>query len=198
MTRKFSDGEREEIRQLIMQEGRALFARHGVRKTTMDDIARAADIGKGTVYLFFPSKNDLVFGLIQEEYGAYGALIDRLEHIPKLSAEDVREALSELIGMLGRSPLLHTLYDPGESEQISRILFKEKLAEHGRDEECFINDLLGVPHRKGFRSRHGSEVVQGLFHVIWLAIINKERTYLDNPTIDELLIDMLCRELTSE
>lgn len=198
MARKFSDKEREAVRRNIMDEGRTLFARHGVRKTTIDDIARAAEIGKGTVYLFFPSKEDLVFELIREEYQAYGVLVDRLDQLPVVTTDDVKAALHELFVMLGRSPLLHTLYDSGESDEISRILSKEKQSEHEQDEECFFNELFEVLKKKGITPKHGPEVIRGLFHVVWLAIMNRETTYGNNPVVDELLIGMVCRELIDE
>lgn len=196
MARKFSEEEREAVRRKIMDESRTLFARHGVRKTTIDDIARASDIGKGTVYLFFPSKEDLVFELIREEYQAYGVLVGRLDELPVVTADDVKEALRELFVMLGRSPLLQTLYDSGESDEISRILSREKQVEHEHDEECFFNELFEVLRNKGYSPEHGPEVIRGLFHVVWLAVMNKERIYGDTPVVEELLIDMLSREMT--
>lgn len=39
-----------------------LFARHGFDRTTVDDIAAAAGIGRRTFFRYFPSKNDLVWG----------------------------------------------------------------------------------------------------------------------------------------
>ncbi len=198
MAKKFSDIEREEVRKNIMGEGRELFARHGVKKTTMDDIARATGIGKGTVYLFFPSKEDLLFELIQQDYQAYGILVDRLGKKHKLAAADVKEAIRELFEVLSKSPLLRTLYDSGESEQISRILSTDKLNEHERGEECFLNELFDVLRAKGFTPRHEPEVIQGLFQVVWLAVMNREGTYGDNAIVDDLLIDMLCREITGE
>ena len=198
MARKFSEDDRAEVRRKIMQECRTLFARHGVRKTTIDDIARAAEIGKGTVYLFFPSKEDLVFELIQEEYRAYGVLVDRLDKLPVVTPGDVKEALRELFVMLGRSPLLQTLYDSGESDEISRILSKEKQSEHEQDEECFFNELFEVLRNKGYSPKHGPEVIRGLFNVVWLAVMNKERIYADTPVVEDLLIDMLSREITGQ
>lgn len=198
MARKFSEEEREEVRRKIMREGRALFARHGVRKTSVDDLVQATGIGKGTFYLFFPSKEDLVFELIREEYQAYGVLVDRLDKKPEITGDDVKDALRELFEMLSRSPLLHTLYDSGESDEISRILSKEKQAEHEQGEECFFNELFEALAKKGITPRHGPVVIRGLFHVVWLAIINKERTYGDNPVVDELLIGMICREIMGQ
>ncbi|WP_131786695.1 mycofactocin system transcriptional regulator [Protofrankia symbiont of Coriaria ruscifolia] len=44
-----------------------LFAERGFDKTTVDDIARAAGIGRRTFFRYFPSKNDIVWGGFDEE-----------------------------------------------------------------------------------------------------------------------------------
>ncbi len=36
---------------------------HGAHKVTVSEIARAAGVGKGTVYLYWPAKEDLILGL---------------------------------------------------------------------------------------------------------------------------------------
>lgn len=43
----------------LLQAATVLFERFGYKKTTVEDIALEAGIGKGTVYLRFPSKADL-------------------------------------------------------------------------------------------------------------------------------------------
>lgn len=43
----------------IMAAAERLFLRHGVGATTIDQITRAADVAKGTFYLYFSSKDDL-------------------------------------------------------------------------------------------------------------------------------------------
>ena len=40
-------------RQNILEAAERLFAEKGVRQTTMDDIAKAADYSKSTVYVYF-------------------------------------------------------------------------------------------------------------------------------------------------
>jgi TetR/AcrR family transcriptional regulator, regulator of mycofactocin system len=44
-----------------------LFARKGFDRTTVDDIARAAGIGRRTFFRYFPSKNDVPWGNFDEE-----------------------------------------------------------------------------------------------------------------------------------
>jgi AcrR family transcriptional regulator len=56
---------------LILDAADRLLARYGYKKMTIDDVAREAGIGKGTVYLHFKSKQDLVLSHIDR-------IIDRL------------------------------------------------------------------------------------------------------------------------
>lgn len=48
------------IRKRIVAKGIKLFSRHGIADVTVDQIAEAADIGKGTVYNYFETKEDIV------------------------------------------------------------------------------------------------------------------------------------------
>ena len=55
---------REDIRDLILDAVDVLLAKFGYKKMTMDDIARRVGIGKGTIYLHFPGKEELVLAHI--------------------------------------------------------------------------------------------------------------------------------------
>lgn len=48
-----------DTRELILDAMDTLMARYGYRKTTMDDLAREAGISKRTIYLYFPSKEEV-------------------------------------------------------------------------------------------------------------------------------------------
>jgi AcrR family transcriptional regulator len=48
-----------EVSDAILDAMERLLARFGYKKTTMEDVAREAGIGKGTIYLHFPSKEEL-------------------------------------------------------------------------------------------------------------------------------------------
>ena len=53
---------REEV---ILDAADRLLARYGYKKMTVDDLAREAGIGKGTVYLHFKSKEDVVLSHVE-------------------------------------------------------------------------------------------------------------------------------------
>jgi AcrR family transcriptional regulator len=55
---------REDIRDLILDAVDVLLAKFGYKKMTMDDVARQVGIGKGTIYLHFPGKEELILSHI--------------------------------------------------------------------------------------------------------------------------------------
>ena len=56
----------EARRSRLLAAAAAVFARHGYQQTTIGQIAEAAGVAKGSVYLAFDSKEDLFFGLFEE------------------------------------------------------------------------------------------------------------------------------------
>lgn len=57
-------------RALILEAASRLFTEHGPQKTTIADIAKEANIGVGTVYLEFSSKESIIEALSQDRYQA--------------------------------------------------------------------------------------------------------------------------------
>lgn len=51
---------KRELRQRIFQAAFELFLENGFRQTTVEDIARRADVGKGTVFNYFPRKTSFL------------------------------------------------------------------------------------------------------------------------------------------
>lgn len=51
----------------ILKAATELFKEHGYRKASVDEIARRAEVAKGTVYLYFPNKASLLLNAIALE-----------------------------------------------------------------------------------------------------------------------------------
>jgi AcrR family transcriptional regulator len=54
------DRKKAMTRRQIVDAGVRLFSEHGIEAVTVDQIAAAADIGKGTIYNYFQTKEDIV------------------------------------------------------------------------------------------------------------------------------------------
>ena len=67
---------REEVGRIALE----LFARNGFEQTTLDDIAEAVGIGRRSLFRYFPSKNDMVWGEFEL---VMDRLRDELDGAPK-------------------------------------------------------------------------------------------------------------------
>jgi AcrR family transcriptional regulator len=107
---------RQETFQRIMRAAFELFAKHGYADTAVEDITEAADIGKGTFFNYFPTKDALLLAI-------FDAVADRFQqfrlHIPEIT--DVRKALTEFTHA--------TLQEPARSPNIIRGIFGAALTQ---------------------------------------------------------------------
>ncbi|WP_300671865.1 TetR/AcrR family transcriptional regulator [Desulfoluna sp.] len=67
--------ENRDPRQVIIVAAKGLFARFGLGKTTMEDIARASNKAKSTLYYYFKSKEDVFTSVIMLEIAGLKAAI---------------------------------------------------------------------------------------------------------------------------
>ena len=108
---------KEELRDGILDATERLLARYGYRKMTVEDIAREVGVGKGTIYLHFSSKEEIV-----------------LSHVDRI-VERVKERLWEI----ARSE--ETVAVRLRSMLLTRVLFRFDSIQHYTQS---LNDLLAV------------------------------------------------------
>jgi AcrR family transcriptional regulator len=83
-----------ETRDLILDAIERLLARYGYKKTTMDDLAREAGIGKGTIYLYFPSKEEVALSSIDRVVARVQARLRSLAAADEPAPERLRQMLA--------------------------------------------------------------------------------------------------------
>src|SRR5256712_11178232 len=67
LPRTLKERQRQEREALILQAAEEVLIEKGYHETSMDEIAARVGIAKGTVYLHFASKEDLVFALFERD-----------------------------------------------------------------------------------------------------------------------------------
>src|SRR5256884_7726382 len=65
-----------EIRERLFRSALALFAEKGFAETTVEDITEAADVGKGTFFNYFPSKDHILLAFGEMQLGKLEAAVD--------------------------------------------------------------------------------------------------------------------------
>lgn len=90
---------REETRKRIFETALNLFAKHGFNKVTVEQITEAADVGKGTFFNYFPTKEHMFLALAERQQGFLHAAVDAAK-----KADSVRPVLFELAHRLSSGP----------------------------------------------------------------------------------------------
>src|SRR5579884_2827928 len=81
-----------EIRERLFRAALELFARKGLQETTVEDITEAADVGKGTFFNYFPSKEHVLMTVAQIQIGKYEHALREIAK-PGSKAQDVLHTL---------------------------------------------------------------------------------------------------------
>ena len=101
---------RTETRERIFRAAMELFAQHGFLATTVEDITEAADVGKGTFFNYFPSKEH-VLGVLHE------VQLDKVAEARAAAESGERPIRDVLRNFMGR-----IIEEPGRSQQLARGL----------------------------------------------------------------------------
>ena len=64
-----------ETRERLFRSALDLFAKKGFAETTVEDITEAADVGKGTFFNYFPSKDHILLGFVELQLGKLQSLV---------------------------------------------------------------------------------------------------------------------------
>jgi AcrR family transcriptional regulator len=65
-----------ELRERLFRAALDLFAKQGFAETTVEDITNAADLGKGTFFNYFPSKDHILLAFAEMQLGKLRLAID--------------------------------------------------------------------------------------------------------------------------
>ncbi len=190
--------ERKLREERILDAATTLLVRWGYRKTTVDDVAREAGVGKGTIYLHWKDKNELFRAAIWREEQRYS------EEMQRRIAADPQGGLLHRItvhGMLAAlsNPLMNAILS-GNSD-----IFNGFLDAYDQD---FLNQLLGdtdsyiveLQHAGLIRTDIPAHVITYLLTALKFGIINSpdlmSREHVpDMEQLAETLSDLVRRWL---
>ena len=138
----------ENIREIILDAADRLLARYGYKKMTMDDLAQEVGIGKGTIYLHFRSKQEIVLSHVDR-------IVERvLERLKTLAESDAAPA-AKLREMLVARVMLRFDSVQQYSESISEVLRDLRSALLERRERYFEREaeMIALVLKEGQRAR---------------------------------------------
>lgn len=174
MPRAFSAGEREAIEAALLAHGRRLFAAQGLRKTSVEELTAAAGISKGAFYLFFASKEELFFELLERfEAGFKAGLLEALGRTELPPRARLLALLEGSLATMGAEPLF-TRLGRAEYEQLLRRLPPERVAAHLRGDDAFAESFAAAWAAQGVTLALPPPLVSGLIRALFFVSLHEE------------------------
>jgi AcrR family transcriptional regulator len=135
-------------RECILAEAAKAFARFGFRKASVDEIAKAAGVAKGTVYLAAESKQDLFYQVLHREIRAWVAETARLID-PRQPADRLLARVSEAgFKYLGEHTLVRDLLF-GETMEVLPADWGERLSQLRELGRANVVEILRLGVKQG-------------------------------------------------
>jgi AcrR family transcriptional regulator len=157
-------------RECILVEAARAFARFGFQKASVDEIAKKAGVGKGTIYLAAPSKKELFYEVLLREVRAWNAELLRRIDPRKNADETLVEIAWNSLRTLDDRPLVRDLLLGRHAEHLPELA--EKIDELRRIGMAPVAEVLRLGVRQGrFRPEVDVEELAGLLLDLHVATI---------------------------
>ena len=177
----------DEKRKKIFDAAIEVFGQKGYHRATIDEIAALSKVGKGSVYRYFKSKEDLLGQLLKEKYDE---IIERVSHI--LSGErdillQIQEMIEFWISFIEDNPVLYKLI---QTEEVN-IKGKERFPFYDYIVDnlpMFKERILSLNREKKVKTTNFYTVFYGIMGFIDGVVHKWFRRGMDYPLRDEIPI----------
>lgn len=195
---KFTENEKEQIRQDLLIKGRNIFIKYGLAKTSIDEIIRECGIAKGTFYKFFNSKEELYFEILINEVEVRESVLNELFR-ENLSPKELLHSFFHFsFDSVEKNPFLQRALQNDEHERLTRKLpaemsdFNQKNAVRGIHA---VNALMN----QGTLPKDDPRVIVGIMQAVMTLRLHKQEIGDDIfPLVKDRIIEFVIEGLLKE
>ena len=194
MPKGFTEEERSRIITLLRQEGQRLFQQYGLKKVTVENLAQAAHIAKGSFYSFYQSKEELymdILDLCQREL--YAELEQILAASHKQGKQLMLEVMRRLLGRIEHFPLLLKI-DQETIELLYRKLSPSMLDKHLATDTEIIENLM----RHGIRFAYSPVIVAKCLQQAVIAGLQMDQDDPDRQQVMMILLEGVVEKMVRD
>jgi len=197
MPKAFSEHEKKLLRAQMIEKGKKLFEKHGLRKTSVGELTEAVGISKGAFYLFFESKEELFLEILEELEVDFRARIFNFAASPKINARHLlAKLLKDALLAWDEFPLLKSL-SLADYEYLVRKLPPERIQTHVNRDDDFVADFLERINREGLIVKAPPHIISNLMKSLFYFSLHRDDLGAENyiETM-EVLTDLTARYIT--
>lgn len=162
-----------EIRRNILKRSAVVFASEGYASSSISDLANAIDLSRGALYHYFPSKDAILTGILDDHLLAFIEMVDAALD-PKLSAvEQLRAVTQGIVAFNARSREEQVLI----LNEVNQLPLDDRERMQGLQRQILdrISDLL-------IRIDAAGKITPGtkrVYTMMYLGIVNYTFTWFD-------------------
>jgi AcrR family transcriptional regulator len=189
MPKGFTEHEKELIRKRLVKEGYKQFSAYGLKKTNIEELARAAKISKGAFYLFYESKEALFMDVAELAEQRFRQEVLAMIDLPGPSPRArLCAVFQKAFALLKTIPVLQFLTG-SDYDLLFRRVPAEKLEEHMANDRLFFDELVTRCRNAGIPIRARPEEFLSLLYPLVLAALREDDLGGDRSlgSIDPLL-----------
>lgn len=188
---RFTEQEKERIKEKLLLEGEKLFASVGLRKVTIDNLSEAAGISHSAFYAFYESKEQLFMEINMRNkvaiYERLDAMLAEKSHLPP--KELAKCYILFLRKELFSDPIILSL-DNSLIEYISRRVSPELIQNNELIDQDAIEKLTKAGVRLRYSNKYTVKATQAVF--VGISCLDADE---DQEAIIEILVDALVEKL---
>jgi AcrR family transcriptional regulator len=179
------------MRERILDAADACYAQYGIGKTTVEDVARAADLSRATVYRHFRTHDDLLLAVVAREAARTADEARRRLRRYRDVGSWIVEGLLFCLDEIPARPALARLFSPDALGAASRlVLSSEQLLRIGTD----LLRPVFEPAREQGRLREGLELdalMEWVFRILVSYLAAPSHVAPSRPAMRRLLRRMI-------
>ncbi|MBB6671743.1 TetR/AcrR family transcriptional regulator [Cohnella nanjingensis] len=165
-------------RKQVIEAASRSFAAFGYKATTMDQVAKAAGVGKGTIYTFFANKEELFEEILKDLIRELRAVAEETVDHSLPFADNLMQVLQRVLGYRDRHALIVKLSQ--EVRDLGTPMAKEGLETVERSIIAYIAGHLREPMDKGEIQRADPTLTAYMMLKMYLALTS-EGSHLHEP-----------------
>ncbi|QQK75431.1 TetR/AcrR family transcriptional regulator [Salicibibacter cibarius] len=200
MPKGFKGYEKHVITNSLIEQGKVLFSKFGLQKTSINEITKNVGIAPGTFYKFYNSKEELYFEILEKEEEQikkqFLSIDIQKDNQPK---QEIKKLLLQTIDIIETNPLIRQLYFENNMEALLRKLPPEKLVEHYNNDSAALFPLIEKWQKEGVLLEANPEIIAAMLRSLFLLTLHKKEIGVEvyTETI-ELFIDLIVDGLIKE
>lgn len=177
----------------IIEAARSLFAHYGYSKVTMEEIASVVEMGKASLYYYFPTKEDLFKSVIKKEQSVF---VDEIENLLRQNISVYQKLKAYVIKRLEYFQQLVNLGTLNFQSAIQiRSMFKELLKEFEAQEIILIRKIFEEGKRIGELDKKLNEKTICLFLHLLQGLRLQTIKSINGPRLENEHFDLLRKDM---